>query len=189
MKLDEKKENTAEPINGSSVLNAVSANTALNANRLPRALHEELALILKRIGTKEHNKQALEQLYDLRVSKIKKHYSTTTVRFILIKWEGTRNKILPAAPCKLAHQLNQPVSSCKKHSILQERHPEVDIWMFMQGSSFYFRNFVERGLREVADQRKLASMPIYKHDYKSDNIGKFIIIPLNAILAYFNVCT
>lgn len=40
----------------------------------------------------------------------------------------------------------------------------------MQGSSFYFRNYVERGLREVAEQRKLASMPIYKHDYKSDNI-------------------
>lgn len=68
LKLDEKKENTNEPINGSSVLNAVSGNAALNAGRLPRALHEELALILKRIGTKEHNKQALEQLYDLRVS-------------------------------------------------------------------------------------------------------------------------
>lgn len=68
MKLDEKKENTTEPINGSSVLSAVSGNTALNAGRLPRALHEELALILKRIGTKEHNTHALEQLYDLRVN-------------------------------------------------------------------------------------------------------------------------
>lgn len=56
--------------------------------------------------------------------------------------------------------------------VYQERHPEVDIWTFMQGSSFYFRNYVERGLREVAEQRKLASMPIYKHDYKSDNIGE-----------------
>ncbi|CAH0746736.1 unnamed protein product [Diatraea saccharalis] len=40
----------------------------------------------------------------------------------------------------------------------------------MQGSSFYFRNYVERGLREVAEQRKMSSMPIYKHDYKADNI-------------------
>lgn len=57
--------------------------------------------------------------------------------------------------------------------VWQERHPEVDIWTFMQGSSFYFRNYVERGLREVADQRKLSSMPIYKHDYKADNIGQY----------------
>ncbi|XP_075981824.1 msps cytoskeleton-associated protein 5 isoform X2 [Anticarsia gemmatalis] len=118
LKLDEKKENTPDALNGGSVLASVPPNNAaLAAGRLPRALHEELALILKRIGTKEHNKQALSQLYDLR-----------------------------------------------------ERHPEVDIWTFMQGSSFYFRNYVERGLREVADQRKLSSMPIYKHDYKSDNI-------------------
>ncbi|CAB3232167.1 unnamed protein product [Arctia plantaginis] len=118
LKLDEKKENTSDILNGGSVLASVPPNNAaLAAGRLPRAVHEELALILKRIGTKEHNKQALSQLYDLR-----------------------------------------------------ERHPEVDIWTFMQGSSFYFRNYVERGLREVADQRKLSSMPIYKHDFKADNI-------------------
>ncbi|XP_026736168.1 protein mini spindles isoform X2 [Trichoplusia ni] len=119
LKLDEKKENTSDALNGGSVLASVPPNNAaLAAGRLPRAVHEELALILKRIGTKEHNKDALAQLYDLR-----------------------------------------------------ERHPEVDIWTFMQGSSFYFRNYVERGLREVADQRKLASMPpMYKHDYKSENI-------------------
>ncbi|PZC81314.1 hypothetical protein B5X24_HaOG212926 [Helicoverpa armigera] len=118
LKLDEKKENTSDALNGGSVLASVPPNNAaLGAGRLPRAVHEELASILKRIGTKDHNKDALSQLYDLR-----------------------------------------------------ERHPEVDIWTFMQGSSFYFRNYVERGLREVADQRKLASMPIYKHDYKSENI-------------------
>ncbi|RVE53041.1 hypothetical protein evm_002339 [Chilo suppressalis] len=116
LKLDEKKENTSDAINGSSVL-GVGNNAALNSGRLPRALHEELAQILKRIGTKEHNKDALAQLYDLR-----------------------------------------------------ERHPEVDIWTFMQGSSFYFRNYVERGLREVAEQRKLNSIPVYKHDYKQHNI-------------------
>ncbi|KAL4713510.1 hypothetical protein ACJJTC_010495 [Scirpophaga incertulas] len=116
LKLDEKKENNPECVNG-SVLTSVSTNNTLSAGRLPRAVHEELAIILKRIGTKEHNKDALSQLYDLR-----------------------------------------------------ERHPEVDIWTFMQGSSFYFRNYVERGLREVADQRKLASVPIYKHDFKTENI-------------------
>lgn len=63
--------------------------------------------------------------------------------------------------------------------VSQERHPEVDIWTFMQGSSFYFRNYVERGLREVAEQRKLASMPIYKHDYKSDNIGEWTYVWYN----------
>ncbi|XP_028170913.1 protein mini spindles [Ostrinia furnacalis] len=117
LKLDEKKENTSDALNGGSVLATVTPNAALTAGRLPRGVHDELALILKRIGSKEHNKHALAQLYDLR-----------------------------------------------------ERHPEVDIWTFMQGSSFYFRNYVERGLREVAEQRKLASMPIYKHDYKSDSI-------------------
>lgn len=117
LKLDEKKENTPDAINGGSVLASVTPNAALTAGRLPRAVHEELALILKRIGSKEHHKEALVQLYDLR-----------------------------------------------------ERHPDVDIWTFMQGSSYYFRNFVERGLREVAEQRKLGSMLMYKHDYKADNI-------------------
>lgn len=121
LKLDEKKENMSDAMNGSSVLASVPPNNAaLQAGRLPRALHDELALILKRIGTKEHNKQALSQLYDLR-----------------------------------------------------ERHPEVDIWTCMHGSSFYFRNFVERGLQEVADQRKLSAMPMYKHDYKQHNIGQY----------------
>lgn len=52
--------------------NAVSTvnNTALNTGRLPRSVHEELALILKRIGSKEHNRDALSQLYDLRVCDI-----------------------------------------------------------------------------------------------------------------------
>ncbi|KAL0879509.1 hypothetical protein ABMA27_003252 [Loxostege sticticalis] len=117
LKLDEKKENTSDALNGGAVLASVTPNSALTAGRLPRGVHDELALILKRIGSKEHNKHALAQLYDLR-----------------------------------------------------ERHPEVDIWTFMQGSSFYFRNYVERGLREVAEQRKMASMPIFKHDYKHDNI-------------------
>ncbi|KAI5639807.1 hypothetical protein NE865_07707 [Phthorimaea operculella] len=118
LKLDDKKENSSDAINGGNVLASVTPNNAaLNMNRLPRGVHEELALILKRIGSKDHNREALSQLYDLR-----------------------------------------------------ERHPEVDIWTFMQGSSFYFRNYVERGLREVAEQRKLANMPIYKHDYKNDNI-------------------
>lgn len=71
MKLDEKKENTPDALNGGSVLASVPPNNAaLAAGRLPRAVHEELALILKRIGTKEHNKDALSQLYDLRVSEI-----------------------------------------------------------------------------------------------------------------------
>ncbi|KAM3966107.1 LOW QUALITY PROTEIN: msps cytoskeleton-associated protein 5 [Aphomia sociella] len=119
LKLDEKKENTPDALNGGvlGAVGAVTGNSALSSGRLPRGVHEELALILKRIGSKEHNRDALAQLYDLR-----------------------------------------------------ERHPEVDIWTFMQGSSFYFRNYVERGLRDVAEQRKLASMPIYKHDYKADNI-------------------
>ncbi|XP_063384841.1 protein mini spindles [Cydia fagiglandana] len=119
LKLDEKKENTPDALNGASLLQSMTGNSApLSAtSRLPRAVHEELALILKRIGSKEHNREALAHLYDLR-----------------------------------------------------ERHPEVDIWTFMQGSSFYFRNYVERGLREVAEQRKLNSMPMYKHDYKSENI-------------------
>ncbi|CAH2087902.1 unnamed protein product [Euphydryas editha] len=125
LKLDERKDNPADmngglPVGGVGVgggIGAVGANAALSAGRLPRAVHEELALILKRIGSKEHNRDALAQLYDLR-----------------------------------------------------ERHPEVDIWTFMQGSSFYFRNYVERGLREVAEQRKMASMPMYKSDYKADNI-------------------
>lgn len=70
----------------------------------------------------------------------------------------------------LSHFLTQSIT----FPLHQERHPEVDIWTFMQGSSFYFRNYVERGLREVADQRKLASMPpMYKHDYKSENIGMY----------------
>ncbi|XP_049878313.1 protein mini spindles [Pectinophora gossypiella] len=121
LKLDDKKENTSDAINGGSMGNVLASvtpnNASLSQGRLPRGVHEELALILKRIGTKEHNRDALSQLYDLR-----------------------------------------------------ERHPEVDIWTFMQGSSFYFRNYVERGLREVAEQRKMAAMPIYKHDYKTDNI-------------------
>ncbi|XP_068623237.1 protein mini spindles [Battus philenor] len=123
LKLDDKKENVPESLNGGGVpmgmgsVGPVTANSALHAGRLPRALHEELALILKRIGSKDHNRDALSQLYDLR-----------------------------------------------------ERHPEVDIWTFMQGSSFYFRNYVERGLREVAEQRKMATVPLYKHDYKSENI-------------------
>ncbi|GBP43034.1 Protein mini spindles [Eumeta japonica] len=55
---------------------------------------------------------------------------------------------------------------------LRERHPELDIWTFMQGSSFYFRNYVERGLRDVAEQRRrgLAALSVYKHDFKRDNI-------------------
>ncbi|CAH2055745.1 unnamed protein product, partial [Iphiclides podalirius] len=128
LKLDDKKENTADSLNGGGGVGvgmgmggvgvgAVSGNASLHSGRLPRALHEELALILKRIGSKDHNRDALSQLYDLR-----------------------------------------------------ERHPEVDIWTFMQGSSFYFRNYVERGLREVAEQRKMATVPIYKHDYKNENI-------------------
>ncbi|CAG5054313.1 unnamed protein product [Parnassius apollo] len=128
LKLDDKKENTTESLNGGGGIpggmgvvgmgvGVGAGNAALQAGRLPRALHEELALILKRIGSKDHNRDALSQLYDLR-----------------------------------------------------ERHPEVDIWTFMQGSSFYFRNYVERGLREVAEQRKMASVPLYKHDYKNENI-------------------
>ncbi|XP_045453489.1 protein mini spindles [Melitaea cinxia] len=115
LKLDERKDNPPE-LNG-SLPSAVATNASLSAGRLPRGVHEELALILKRIGSKETNRDALSQLYDLR-----------------------------------------------------ERHPEVDIWTFMQGSSFYFRNYVERGLREVAEQRKMASMPMYKSDYKTENI-------------------
>ncbi|KAI8440909.1 hypothetical protein MSG28_009207 [Choristoneura fumiferana] len=118
LKLDEKKENTPDTLNGASLLQSITGNSAsiTATSRLPRAVHEELALILKRIGSKEHNREALASLYELR-----------------------------------------------------ERHPEVDIWTFMQGSSFYFRNYVERGLREVAEQRKLSSMP-YRHDFKSENI-------------------
>ncbi|XP_039748476.1 protein mini spindles isoform X3 [Pararge aegeria] len=117
LKLDERKDTPSDAINGGLPSAVSTVNTALNAGRLPRGVHEELALILKRIGSKEHNREALSQLYDLR-----------------------------------------------------ERHPEVDIWTFMQGSSFYFRNYVERGLREVAEQRKLASVPMYKSDYKTENI-------------------
>ncbi|XP_032523081.2 protein mini spindles isoform X1 [Danaus plexippus] len=113
LKLDERKE--PEVVNNG--VPPSSMNTSLQAGRLPRGVHDELAAILKRIGSKEHNREALSQLYDLR-----------------------------------------------------ERHPEVDIWTFMQGSSFYFRNYVERGLREVADQRKMASVSIYKSDFKTDNI-------------------
>ncbi|XP_041970087.1 protein mini spindles isoform X2 [Aricia agestis] len=121
LKLDERKD--PADVNGtpavthtmSNISNIGSSNIA--ANRLPRAVHEELALILKRIGSKEHNRDALAQLYDLR-----------------------------------------------------ERHPEVDIWTFMQGSSFYFRNYVERGLRDVAEQRRLGAVSLYKSDYKPDNI-------------------
>lgn len=81
MKLDDKKENAAESFNGGSGVpvavgisgvgvgvGAMSGNAALHAGRLPRALHEELALILKRIGSKDHNRDALSQLYDLRVN-------------------------------------------------------------------------------------------------------------------------
>ncbi|XP_047538728.1 protein mini spindles isoform X1 [Vanessa atalanta] len=117
LKLDERKDNPSDNMNGGLPSAVGSVNAALSAGRLPRAVHEELALILKRIGSKEHNRDALSQLYDLR-----------------------------------------------------ERHPEVDIWTFMQGSSFYFRNYVERGLKEVAEQRKMASMPMYKSDYKAENI-------------------
>ncbi|XP_045778443.1 protein mini spindles isoform X2 [Maniola jurtina] len=117
LKLDERKDISSDAVNGGLPSAVSTVNTALNAGRLPRGVHEELALILKRIGSKEHNRDALSQLYDLR-----------------------------------------------------ERHPEVDIWTFMQGSSFYFRNYVERGLKEVAEQRKLASVPMYKSDYKTENI-------------------
>ncbi|XP_052744603.1 protein mini spindles [Bicyclus anynana] len=117
LKLDDRRDVPSDNINGGLPSAVSTVNTALNAGRLPRGVHEELALILKRIGSKEHNRDALSQLYDLR-----------------------------------------------------ERHPEVDIWTFMQGSSFYFRNYVERGLREVAEQRKTAAMPMYKSDYKTENI-------------------
>ncbi|XP_038218793.1 protein mini spindles isoform X2 [Zerene cesonia] len=118
LKLDEKKEAPPDNMNGSlQSLGMGVTNTALTSGRLPRALHEELALILKRIGSKEHNREALAQLYDLR-----------------------------------------------------ERHPEVDIWTFMAGSSFYFRNYVECGLREVAEQRKMRAHPVYKPEIKAEQI-------------------
>lgn len=38
-----------------------------NPIKMPRLVHEELSQILKRIGEREHCKEALGQLYDLRV--------------------------------------------------------------------------------------------------------------------------
>ncbi|CAK1542570.1 unnamed protein product [Leptosia nina] len=120
LNLDDKKEKPSDIVNGGLQTMGVGVNvgnTALNAGRLPRSVHEELGLILKRIGSKEHNKEALSQLYDLR-----------------------------------------------------ERHPDVDIWTFMAGSSFYFRNYVECGLREVEEQRKMRTHNIYKPDIKPEHI-------------------
>lgn len=72
MKLDEKKENTPDALNGASLLQSITGNSAsiTATSRLPRAVHEELAHILKRIGSKEHNREALTSLYELRVSTI-----------------------------------------------------------------------------------------------------------------------
>ncbi|XP_050682742.1 protein mini spindles [Leptidea sinapis] len=113
LKLDDKKEVDT----GNTLAVNVSPNKALSAGRLPRHVHEELAHILKRIGSQEHKKEALSQLYDLR-----------------------------------------------------ERHPDVDIWTYMTNSSFYFRNFVERGLSEVAEQRTQHTRSIYKPNMKTQHI-------------------
>ncbi|CAF4840338.1 unnamed protein product [Pieris macdunnoughi] len=114
IKMEDKKESD---VNGLQSLGVNVGNSALTAGRLPRSVHEELGLILKRIGSKDTNKEALSQLYDLR-----------------------------------------------------ERHPEVDIWTFMAGSSFYFRNYVECGLAEVAEQRKMRTHKIYKPELKPEHI-------------------
>lgn len=55
-----------------------SVNSTLAAGRLPRSVHEELALILKMVGNKEHNHRALEQLYDLRVTTVSEHSTHVT---------------------------------------------------------------------------------------------------------------
>lgn len=76
LKLDDKKENSSDAINTGNMFASVTPNnSALNANRLPRGVHEELSSILKRIGSKEHNKDALSQLYDLRVSSFIIYYN------------------------------------------------------------------------------------------------------------------
>lgn len=123
LKLEEKKDPPADNMNG-TVLTSVAANSAANARRLSRNVHDELSMILKKIGNKQHNQHALEQLYELR-----------------------------------------------------ERHPDIDIWTFMQGSSFYFRNFVERGLKDIAEQRRLAPVhALYKPVNMNDSVGEFVDI-------------